>query len=106
MKKVHIVRVTASLLMAGSMGSVFQSAHAASTALPAARTVIYAGLDSGSVYRSADGGATWQEADSGLPGSGTSVSTLQIGASNTVYAGTTGSGVYQSVDARRTELAG
>jgi photosystem II stability/assembly factor-like uncharacterized protein len=86
---------TMALLLTPSLPRMSTAWAATGQASPA-RSVLFAGLQDGALYRSTDGGYTWQESDSGLP-SGPAITALAVAQDgNTVYAGTTGNGVFIS----------
>jgi len=65
---------------------------------PSDSSTLYAGGDSGGVFKSTDSGDNWAPAHNGVPN--VRVSALAIDPTNpaTVYAGTLGSGVYKTTD--------
>lgn len=58
---------------------------------------VYAGFQSGGIYRTTDSGANWQHLDAGVIAD-SDVTALQVSSAGTVYAGTRGHGVHISTD--------
>jgi photosystem II stability/assembly factor-like uncharacterized protein len=69
---------------------------------PTDPTVIDAGSQLGTVYKSENGGARWHPLGGGLPGGGIGALAIDPIAPNTVYAGTWREGVFKSTDAGAT----
>jgi len=65
---------------------------------PGSSTTVYAGADSGRLYKSTNGGDTWAAANSGLGSTTITALVIHPSTTSTIYAGTADSGVFKTVD--------
>ena len=66
---------------------------------PSSNTTLYAGTESGGVYKSTDGGDTWTAVNNGLTNLNVQDLAIDPDVNTTVYAGTRAGGVYKRTSA-------
>jgi photosystem II stability/assembly factor-like uncharacterized protein len=103
----------AETLYAGTGGGVFESRDGARSwrsaglagsdvralsVVPGSPRAVYAGTESGGVFKTTNGGDTWLAVGAGLPGAGIAALSVHPADPRTVYAGTRGAGLFKSAD--------